>query len=200
MMKIVTEILSPPPVNRKEILRYAGGGEDSLHIKELLDRCLDTVLDKLSYKICYTVLDCDICSPFCDFGAMRLKSEKLALNLQGCRKTVLFGATVGMELDRLIAKYSRVSLADAVMLQAIGAERIEALCDMFCQGFENENGVKLRPRFSPGYGDLHIETQRQIFDILGCQKNIGLYLNESMLMLPTKSVTAFAGVDGEIKI
>lgn len=196
MSGIVTKSFASPPINIKEIIRYAGGGEDSRHIKELLDRCLDRVSDKLSYKICYTVLDCDICSPVCDFGAIRLNSEKLALNLHRCRKAVLFGATVGMELDRLIAKYSRVSLPDAVMLQAIGAERIEALCDEFCKAFENENGVKLRPRFSPGYGDLHIETQRHIFDILGCQKNIRLYLNESMLMIPTKSVTAFAGIDG----
>ena len=39
---------------------------------------------------------------------------------------------VGADIDRLIAKHSRLSPSRALMLQAIGAERIEALCDAFC--------------------------------------------------------------------
>ena len=197
MKGIVTESFLPPQFNRKEILRYAGGGCESQDVNKLLDRCIGIVADKLSYKVCYTVLDCRLQESLCDFGVINVNSSHLAKNLCGCKRVLVFGATLGMELDRLIAKYSRISLPDAVMLQAIGAERIEALCDEFCQGFEKREGVKLRPRFSPGYGDLPIETQKQIFGLLGCQKNIGLYLNESMLMVPTKSVTAFVGMDGK---
>jgi len=57
----------------------------------------------------------------------------------------------------------------------------------------------LKPRFSPGYGDLPLETQREIFDVLDCSRRIGLMLNDSLLMSPTKSVTAFVGVGGEEK-
>ena len=56
--------------------------------------------------------------------------------------------------------------------------------------------MKLRQRFSPGYGDLPLQAQRAIFDALQCHKEIGLYLNESLLMSPTKSVTAIVGIGG----
>lgn len=81
-----------------------------------------------------------------------------------------------------------------MIFQAIGAERIEALCDIFCADISKEKGVLLKPRFSPGYGDLSIEVQQDVFSVLNCGKKIGLYLNESMLMSPSKSVTAFAGI------
>lgn len=56
-----------------------------------------------------------------------------------------------------------------------------------------------RPRFSPGYGDLPLSAQREIFAVLDCGKRIGLMLNDSLLMSPSKSVTAFVGIGGEMK-
>ena len=104
------------------------------------------------------------------------------------------GATVGIALDRLIAKYSRISPAKALLLQALGAERIEALCDTFCDDIQKAHKIALKPRFSAGYGDLPLDTQNSIFGLLNLPKNIGLTLNDSMLMSPSKSVTAFIGI------
>ena len=53
----------------------------------------------------------------------------LSKNLQGYDKAVFFVATVGIEIDRLIKKYSVLSPTKAVIFQAIGAERIESLCN-----------------------------------------------------------------------
>ena len=58
-------------------------------------------------------------------------------------------------------------------------------------------GKFLKPRFSPGYGDLPLEMQRDIFRVLDCSRKIGLTLNESLLMSPSKSVTAIVGIGGE---
>ena len=81
------------------------------------------------------------------------------------------------------------------MLQALGAERIEALCDSFCDFLAAEYApLTVRQRFSPGYGDLPLQNQRAFFDALQCHREIGLYLNESLLMSPTKSVTAIVGI------
>ena len=55
----------------------------------------------------------------------------------------------------------------------------------------------MKPRFSPGYGDLSLEMQRDIFRVLDCPRKIGLTLNESLLMSPSKSVTAIIGISGE---
>ena len=53
------------------------------------------------------------------------------------------------------------------------------------------------PGFSPGYGDLPLDLQREIFAALDCPKRIGVSLNESLLMSPSKSVSAIIGLGGE---
>lgn len=194
-----------PPICEKEILRYAGCKSADDELLQLLRVCLEEVRPRLTYKVCYIELPLTITGDSSDFGCMKVKSKDLAKNLNGCENVVLFGATVGVEVDRLIAKYSHISPAKAVMLQAIGAERIEALCDAFCRDMElrfgenRENILKLRPRFSPGYGDLALEIQREIFRVLNCSKTIGISLNDSLLMTPSKSVTAFVGVGRDLE-
>ena len=55
----------------------------------------------------------------------------------------------------------------------------------------------IRDRFSPGYGDLSLALQKDIFAVLDCPRKIGITLNESLLMSPSKSVTAIIGVCDE---
>ena len=50
-----------------------------------------------------------------------------------------------------------------------------------------------KPRFSPGYGDLSLEVQKEIFSLLDCPRKIGVSLGDSLLMTPSKSVTAIIG-------
>lgn len=183
-----------PPFCEKEILRYAGCKELNDEISSLLTSCIEEVRDKLSYKVCYRELPVSVTEGKCDFGLFDVQSNNLTSTLKGCRSVVLFAASIGIEIDRLISKYGRISPSRALMLQAIGAERIEALCDAFCEDLAKEKCAKLRPRFSPGYGDLSIEFQKDIFDVLECGKRIGLFLNDSLLMSPSKSVTAFVGL------
>ena len=49
-------------------------------------------------------------------------------------------------------------------------------------------------RYSPGYGDLPLETQTAVFKALDCERTIGVTLTESLLMRPSKSVTAVIGM------
>lgn len=185
-MTVLTKTYAEPTICEKEILRYAGCKDTTENVAELMNSCIEEVRKYLTYKVCYCELPVKVSENVCDFGAFSVESSDLARSVSGRDSVVLFGATVGTELDRLIAKYGRISPSRALMLQAVGAERIEALCDCFCE--EIGCGV----RFSPGYGDLSLGVQRKIFDILDCSKRIGLTLNDSMLMSPSKSVTAFA--------
>ncbi|MFQ7401032.1 MAG: vitamin B12 dependent-methionine synthase activation domain-containing protein, partial [Neglectibacter sp.] len=52
----------------------------------------------------------------------------------------------------------------------------------------------LRPRYSPGYGDFSLENQRFFFDSLEITKRIGVFLTDSFLMIPCKSITAVLGL------
>lgn len=191
---VLTKCLDRPPVSDKEILRYAGCKGNNDEISALLCDCLAEAEDHLSYRVCYCKLGVKIDRNICDFGAFKVESSDLAKNLSGCSEVIVFCATVGTMFDRLIAKYERISPSKAVMLQAIGSERVEAVCDSFCDQISRETGRRTKPRFSAGYGDLPLKLQSEIFALLLCEKNIGVTLNDSFFMSPSKSVTAFLGL------
>lgn len=173
-----------------------GGGDE---IIELIDECLAEARATLQYKVCYAVLSAETNGDTIALPCGQIESKNLARNLSGCDKAIVFAATIGVGIDRLISKYSRLSPTKALCFQAIGAERVEALCDEFCEKMKSEyekNGERLKPRFSPGYGDLTLATQKMIFALLDCPKRIGVTLGDTLLMSPSKSVTAFVGIPG----
>lgn len=196
---ILSKTYIEPPFCEKEILRYAGCKEADNEIAALVRACIDEIKTKLTYKVCYRQFDLKIGDEICDLGAFTLRSKNLAFNLSGCESAILFAATVGVEIDRLIAKYGRISPSKALIFQAIGAERIEALCDAFCADISKEYKIGTKPRFSPGYVDLPLECQKDIFAVLSPEKQIGLTLTDSLLMSPSKSVTAIVGLSDKIE-
>lgn len=198
---IFTKSYEEPPVNRREILRYMRCNDSDSGIDKLLDECLDEILQALSYKVCWRIFPLKETENGLDLGFMQTESSGLIRNLHGCEGFVLFAATIGLGADRLIAKYGRVSPVKALCIQAIGAERIESLCDEFCEGLRQKYdamGFAIRPRFSPGYGDFPLEAQRDVFRALDCHRKIGLSLNDSLLMSPSKSVSAIVGISAKV--
>lgn len=194
-MKTKVEIknFSPPEIDEKEILRYLKAKEKS-GFSELFESAVKEAENNLKYRICYIETDIKITDNICDFGVFSLSSSDLAKCLKNSKKAIIFAATIGADFDRLLLKYSSISPTKALILDAFGSERIEALCDTFCEQIRAENNAKITPRFSAGYGDLELNTQTKIFEILNCEKNIGLTLNDSLIMSPNKSVTAIFGI------
>ena len=83
------------------------------------------------------------------------------------------------------------------MLQALGSERVESLCNAFNKDIATKMSLEnktLAPRFSPGYGDLPLSLQTDIFKALNCTSKIGINLNSNLFMTPSKSVTAIIGI------
>lgn len=194
---IYTKTYNAPMIDYKEILRFSGVRGDAPELEQMLQNCIDELKGKLVYKICYREFPVIYQGGRLNLGFAETKSEALKKNLSGCDKLILFAATVGIELDRLISRYGAVSASKAFLFQAIGAERIESLCDVFNREIAEQNAAKgfaVRPRFSPGYGDFPLEMQKEIFSVLDCPRKIGLSLNESLLMSPSKSVTAIVGI------
>lgn len=187
----------PPPVNEREALRYAGCREADGEMLALLRACREMAEPLLTYRVCYRELPCAVTAGGCTLGGLSLCSASLAAHLAGCHAVIAFAATVGLPLDRLIARQGRISPARGLMLQALGAERIEALCDVFEEeqtALLQKAGMACRRRFSPGYGDLPLSIQADLFSLLSCEKSIGLTLTGSGMMVPTKSVTALIGI------
>ena len=186
-----------PDVDRREVLRYAGVRESTEEVDLMLDECIKEAEKVLSYKACYRIYDIKTGDGELDLGFVRVNSRSLIKALDGCKRIIVFCATVGVGIDRLIAKNNTFSPAKAVMLQALGSERVEALCDSFCTEIASEleeNGGICTRRFSPGYGDLPLDIQREIFSSLECTKRIGVSLGDNLFMTPTKSVTAIIGI------
>jgi cobalamin-dependent methionine synthase I len=195
-------------VNLREIYRYLGYGtvipDDD--IKAVINEVVDSLINVIKPKNIYRIYECNIwgreitLSDSAKSDKMVIDSRNLSENLFGCHKVVLMAATLGIEADKLMQKYEVVNMAKASITQACGAACIEAYCNILQEEIlvdvMEETGKKLylRPRFSPGYGDVPLELQREIFRALECTKRIGLTLTESLLMYPTKSVTAFIGL------
>ncbi|MBQ7376712.1 MAG: Vitamin B12 dependent methionine synthase activation subunit [Clostridia bacterium] len=193
---VCTKSYEAPPIDEKEILRYAGVRGDGAELLPLLRECLDEIKGKLVYKVCYCETDASADGGTVSLGGLTVKSNDLSRTLSGCHGAILFAATVGIAVDRLILRYTSLSPTKALFFQAIGAERIESLCDAFVAQMEQEKAKAcclLRSRFSAGYGDLPLSVQSDLFALLDPARHIGVTLNESLLMTPTKSVTAIVG-------
>ena len=184
-------------VDRKETLRYLGyyGVKDTCGIENELDECEKLLIPALSPKACFEEF-CISRGDMLDLGFAKTKSKSLESNLEGCNKIVLFAATVGAEVDRLILKYGKLSPARALILQAMGSAAIECWCDDV-NGIITQKYGATKPRFSCGYGDLPLQLQRDIFTALSVTKRLGITLSDNLFMTPTKSVTAIIGIKND---
>ena len=178
-------------LSRSEAKRYLGGSKIELDEKmnELFESCEKQVISTAKPAYLYKVID--------------LPNDELFIgndvknHLNGCEKAVLICATLGAGVDALLRTCGHRSAADLVMAQAVSTALVETYCDECEQKMLQEPAVcgeTLRMRFSPGYGDLPLETQRPLLAALDAARRAGITLSETMLMMPSKSVSAIIGV------
>lgn len=185
-----------PPINEQEIFRYMRA-EKSAVPEKLLKECLNEALSRLSYKVCWREYSIERKNGELDLGFCQTRSLKLSKNLKCAEKIVLFAATIGIEADRMITAAGKLSPLKALVLDALCTERIESLCDLFNAEIKEQAakaGENCFPRFSAGYGDLALCLQRDIITALDCTRKIGITLNDSLIMSPSKSVTGIIGI------
>lgn len=195
---------SKKEISRKEIYRYLGyrGIEPDETVWNMVEDVLGEITDSITPKSIYRIYDCKVLENFVELydedgtTIMHLDSKNLSFNLRNCHKVALLAATLGIEADKIVHKYELMDMAKASIAQAASAAVIEDYVDMVQEQIRDEAsklGLHLRPRYSPGYGDLALETQSLIFSKMEITKRLGLTLTNSLLMYPTKSVTAFIG-------
>ena len=194
MSDIRVIVLDAPEKDDRQALRYAGVRGQSAEAVELLRQAEAAISDKLSYRVCFRVLPLSVEGDECIMADTVIKSRSVAELLCGCDRAVVFAATVGVGFDREVARLSVRSAALAHMADALASERIESLCDRFSDRIKEEYSAEATRRFSPGYGDLPLQFQEVMFRLLSPEKHIGLSLTSSLLMTPTKSVSAVFGL------
>ena len=115
--------------------------------------------------------------------------------LKDCDQVILMAATLGMEAETLLRRTQAKDMAMALILDAAAGAAVENVCDNLCADLAAAFAPRfLTDRFSPGYGDLPLGQQEDLFRLLDISRRIGVSLTESGLMLPQKSVTALIGV------
>ncbi len=193
-----------PSLNVTEWLRYSCipvyEQENAAKDPELassMGKALSLINGALSFRVGFVVVPLSWDEDGFPVFPFEQRSEKLRKNLQGCDRAVLFAATIGSGIDRLIRRYEKADPKLGLLLQGLGAERVESLCDAFNEEVKEvskETGRETRMRFSPGYGDLPIEVQKVFLPLLDAERRLGITLSDSCLMAPSKSVTAIIGI------
>ncbi len=176
-------------LNRREAIRYMGGSrvEPNDSMESLLDECESLILKNSNPKFLYKIIDLP-----CDDV---MGGDDILNHLSGCDRAVLMCATLGNNIDRLLRVAQVSDMAKAVALDSLASVAIEQVCSKVDELLaEKLLGCNMTFRFSPGYGDYPIEMQKYFLTQLDAPRKIGLTTNESYLLVPSKSVTAIAGI------
>ena len=180
-----------------ETARYMGhkhGAKPSEEICELVEEAYEELCKVIQPKYIYKEYDFTRTEDGIIIEGIEFKSKKLLNHLRESNSIILFGATIGVGADTLVRKYSVTDAAMTSIAHCVGASLVENLCDQACDELKDTIKGEHRPRFSPGYGELHISSQADFFKLLPMTKQLGVTLSENYMMTPTKTVTAFIGV------
>jgi len=191
-------------LNTAEVLRYMGcppekaDGALTAQVEACAREMLSAVRPRWSWRAVSLTLE--------EHGVrlengLLLPGQDLKAHLTGCDRAAVFCATLGAEADALIRRAERLDMGRALTLDCCASAAIEAVCDRIeteLQG--NFPGCSFPFRYSPGYGDLPLEVQGPILELLDAPRRAGLCATANHLLTPRKSVTALLGVaEGEIE-
>lgn len=194
----MTLVLEP---DRREIARYLGyrRAEPDAAVRKEIDDCVRQLQQKVTPRFIYKKYPLSIAGetiPVIKAAGLEIRSRNLARNLRGCTMLYFMAATLGPAPDRLVQRASVTAMSRALIYQAAEAAMIETWCDEVCRiiaADAKKDNLYCRPRFSPGYGDVPLDLQKEFERILHMSKEIGVCLTDTLLMTPSKSVTAFIG-------
>lgn len=133
---------------------------------------------------------CEGCLMIAD--VLDIPSLDLCRLFAGAREGLALAVTLGAPLDALVR---RLMLTDPALGAAVGACASALVDEYIDELLEERNaalaaeGLRLSPRFSPGYGDAPLSCQGPLLSWLEARR-IGISLTSGGLMLPEKSVTA----------
>ncbi len=182
-------------LNHNEVLLYLGykGQEIDPSLENQISRCIGKVMKTARPRLVYRripVLDGAI-------PPLVLEGNDIRELLSTCHEAIIMAATLGSEAETLLRRMEVMNMADALIMDSAESTAIENVCNNFESDLRKElsaDGLFLTDRFSPGYGDLPLESQKQISAFLDTEHRIGLTITENHLMIPRKSVTCIMGI------
>ena len=185
-------------LNTSEVLRYMGCPPERADgaLRRRVEECAGEMLAVVRPRWSFRTVDIAF-----EPGGVRLENglllpgEDLKRHLGGCGRAAVFCATLGAEADGLIRRAERLDIGRALALDCCASAAVEAVCDQIEVELQGRfPGCSFPFRYSPGYGDLPLEVQGPLLDLLDAPRRVGLCASASHLLTPRKSVTAILGV------
>ena len=178
-----------------EAMRYLGAAEGGEALRTQVSAAAERIRERPRYTYRVMELTWQDGIPFLPQIQMKLPGKTAKTMLGNCSQVVLLACTLGLSFDTFLSREQKRSMAEAVILDGCGSALVEQGCDAAEQEISSRfPGLYLTDRFSPGYGDLPLSLQKDLCAALDAQRRLGIYVNESMLMTPQKSVTALIGL------
>ena len=129
---------------------------------------------------------------------LTFSSQDIADLLANQEQVVILAVTIGPHLEERINQlFADDQLTKATILDAVGSIAVEEAANQLQEQIAveaEEIGLpSLTMRYSPGYGDLNLDIQPQLLELVQGQE-LGIEVNDSFLLIPQKSITALIGL------
>lgn len=183
-----------------EALRYLGaGGQAPDELKQqalqVASGLTAAVTPRYTYRVFSMVREED--RFLLPQAGLALEGRTARTMLSQCSQAVLLCCTLGAGFEAMLRSEQARDMARAVILDACGSALVEAGCDAAQEELRQRlPGRYLTDRFSPGYGDLPLTLQPPICAALDARRRLGVHVTDSLLLNPSKSVTAVIGLSG----
>lgn len=189
-------------IDREEVLRYLGYKDQDIDkdLNNLIDDCIDEAKAMSKALYTYKIFEIEPNESKKEINvlgtSLTLRGNDIYEHLKDAKKCAIMAATLGVVFDNKVRILERFNMTKALILDSCGTDCIEKVCDEAEKEIKKiamKEGFITNYRYSPGYGDLSIDVQQNIINILNANKIIGLTTTESCILLPRKSVTAIIG-------
>lgn len=186
-------------VNIDEALRYMGYRDDINidNITPILKECEKNLLNEANYRYCYKFFELEKKDNYIKLAntELILRGNSIYNHLEDCDRAILMACTLSDKADKLINRLNITDMSSALITDSMASALIEQLCNEVENIIRKELDIKYMTwRFSPGYGDLPIDIQKNFIKTINADKQIGLTVTESNILIPRKSVTAIIGI------
>ncbi|OCN05644.1 hypothetical protein A4S06_08000 [Erysipelotrichaceae bacterium MTC7] len=177
---------------KETALKYMGYTNQELDegFLELLDACVEEVKEVAHFKATYVINEVEKPFTLKKYG-IEIASQDLIQALDTCQEVAIVACTLGMAIDQRIRYYNATDMQKAIVFDAVASAYVEYCCNRY----EDEVfGVHHSYRYAPGYGDIPLALNQDIYKLMNLHKKLGLSLDASSLFVPMKSMTGFVGL------
>lgn len=187
-------------IPKAEVLRYLGYKSQNIdkNLENLIDETIEEGRNLLSCKYIVASYECDVI----DNGVLIkgtnliLKGENIKNHLKYSNEVRLIAVTIGNNIEKRISLYEKSNLTKGIILDSVATTAVEEICDRLEENIKKEaekKDLSITFRYSPGYGDLPLDVQKDFLNTLNAEKTIGLTVSNHLILFPRKSVTAIIG-------